>query len=110
MMYRFHSSDQFGYFLAKGQSYYDLGDLDPVSLALTQDSLINGTFPPILSIFHKSTNYRSHKMRRILGRSGIEISAVGMGCWAIGGLWTFMGEAAGWGQLDMLLGRGPTLG
>ncbi|MGB3714256.1 MAG: aldo/keto reductase [Candidatus Promineifilaceae bacterium] len=39
-------------------------------------------------------------MRRILGKSEIEVSAVGMGCWAIGGLWTFKGEAAGWGQID----------
>lgn len=39
-------------------------------------------------------------MRRILGRSGIETSAVGMGCWAIGGLWTYRSEPAGWGQID----------
>ena len=39
-------------------------------------------------------------MERILGRSGIGSSAVGMGCWAIGGVWTFQGEAAGWGQID----------
>ncbi len=37
-------------------------------------------------------------MRRILGRSGIEISAVGVGCWATGGLWTFKGAAAGWAR------------
>ncbi|MBL8063706.1 MAG: aldo/keto reductase [Anaerolineales bacterium] len=37
---------------------------------------------------------------RKLGRSGIEISALGMGCWAIGGpFWT--GETAlGWGEVD----------
>src|SRR3712207_4478929 len=37
---------------------------------------------------------------RILGRSGIEVSAVGMGCWAIGGpLWA--GEQPlGWGEVD----------
>jgi len=39
-------------------------------------------------------------MRRILGRSEVEISALGMGCWAIGGPWTFKGGAAGWGQID----------
>ena len=39
-------------------------------------------------------------MERIMGRSGIGSSAVGMGCWAIGGVWTFKGEAAGWGQID----------
>jgi len=39
-------------------------------------------------------------MRRTLGRSGIEVSALGMGCWAIGGpFWT--GETPnGWGQVD----------
>ncbi len=39
-------------------------------------------------------------MKRTLGRSGIEASAVGMGCWAIGGPWTMMGEQAGWGVVD----------
>ena len=39
-------------------------------------------------------------MKRILGRSGIEVSALGMGCWAIGGpLWS--GETPiGWGDVD----------
>ena len=37
---------------------------------------------------------------RKLGRSGIEISALGMGCWAIGGPWNFMGSPAGWGDVD----------
>jgi aryl-alcohol dehydrogenase-like predicted oxidoreductase len=39
-------------------------------------------------------------MKRTLGRSGIEASAVGMGCWAIGGPWTMMGAQAGWGVVD----------
>jgi aryl-alcohol dehydrogenase-like predicted oxidoreductase len=39
-------------------------------------------------------------MKRILGRSGIEVSALGLGCWAIGGPWTFNGGQAGWGVLD----------
>jgi aryl-alcohol dehydrogenase-like predicted oxidoreductase len=41
-------------------------------------------------------------MRR-LGRSAIEVSAMGMGCWAIGGPWWDMmrgGQPAGWGQVD----------
>src|SRR5262245_60786508 len=37
---------------------------------------------------------------RVLGRSGIEVSALGMGCWAIGGPWTNSGAAAGWSTVD----------
>src|SRR4029453_5386435 len=38
---------------------------------------------------------------RTLGRSGIEVSAIGMGCWAIGGpLWSHDGEPWGWGGVD----------
>ncbi len=39
-------------------------------------------------------------MKRTLGRSGIEVPAVGMGCWAIGGPWQMMGTQAGWGVVD----------
>lgn len=39
-------------------------------------------------------------MKRILGRSGIEVSALGMGCWAIGGPWNFIGTPAGWSSVD----------
>ncbi len=39
-------------------------------------------------------------MQRTLGRSKIEVSAVGMGCWAIGGPWTFLGSPAGWSAVD----------
>ena len=39
-------------------------------------------------------------MRRKLGRSNIEVSAVGMGCWAIGGPWNFAGGPAGWSTVD----------
>jgi aryl-alcohol dehydrogenase-like predicted oxidoreductase len=39
-------------------------------------------------------------MKRVLGRSGIEVSTVGMGCWAVGGPWNFMGSPAGWGEVD----------
>jgi aryl-alcohol dehydrogenase-like predicted oxidoreductase len=41
---------------------------------------------------------------RKLGRSGIPVSALGMGCWAIGGPWWRVDEGdpipAGWGQID----------
>jgi aryl-alcohol dehydrogenase-like predicted oxidoreductase len=41
----------------------------------------------------------------VLGKSGMEVSALGMGCWAIGGPWTWAqpGEEpypAGWGKID----------
>jgi aryl-alcohol dehydrogenase-like predicted oxidoreductase len=43
-------------------------------------------------------------MKRTLGKSGLNVSAMGLGCWAIGGPWDFsMGKeswAAGWGQVD----------
>jgi aryl-alcohol dehydrogenase-like predicted oxidoreductase len=37
---------------------------------------------------------------RTLGRSGIEVSPLGMGCWAIGGPWLFNGSQAGWSAVD----------
>ncbi|MFV2111033.1 aldo/keto reductase [Micromonospora sp. LOL_025] len=38
---------------------------------------------------------------RTLGRSGIEVGALGMGCWAIGGpLWGDGGQPFGWGEVD----------
>jgi len=44
-------------------------------------------------------------MKRILGKSAIEVSALGMGCWAIGGPWVYDNAAdspypAGWGKID----------
>jgi len=45
-------------------------------------------------------------MKRQLGRAGnaIEVSALGMGCWAIGGPWSILRESgpspAGWGDVD----------
>lgn len=39
-------------------------------------------------------------MKRTLGRTGIEVSAMGLGCWAIGGPWTMYGGQAGWGTVD----------
>lgn len=37
---------------------------------------------------------------RILGRSGLEVSAMGMGCWAIGGPFWKNGQPVGWGQVN----------
>ena len=38
---------------------------------------------------------------RKLGRSSIEVSAMGLGCWAIGGPWTVNGQyPAGWGEVN----------
>ena len=39
-------------------------------------------------------------MRRALGRSGIEVSALGMGCWAIGGPFWDGETPHGWGEVD----------
>ena len=44
-------------------------------------------------------------IRRKLGKSGIDVSPLGMGCWAIGGPWTWHNPGedprpAGWGQID----------
>ncbi len=40
------------------------------------------------------------KMTRTLGRSNIEISALGMGCWAIGGPFWSGETPLGWGEVD----------
>jgi aryl-alcohol dehydrogenase-like predicted oxidoreductase len=39
-------------------------------------------------------------MQRNLGNSGINVNAIGMGCWAIGGVWTWMNQPGGWGEVD----------
>jgi aryl-alcohol dehydrogenase-like predicted oxidoreductase len=38
--------------------------------------------------------------KRKLGRSGLEVSAMGMGCWAIGGPFWKNGQPVGWGQVN----------
>ncbi|TCL75283.1 aryl-alcohol dehydrogenase-like predicted oxidoreductase [Hydrogenispora ethanolica] len=38
--------------------------------------------------------------QRILGRTGIPVSAMGLGCWAIGGPFWLDGKADGWGAVD----------
>jgi aryl-alcohol dehydrogenase-like predicted oxidoreductase len=38
---------------------------------------------------------------RRLGRAGIDVGAIGLGCWAIGGpFWRRGGKASGWGEVD----------
>ncbi len=37
---------------------------------------------------------------RIIGRSNLQVSAVGMGCWAIGGPWWKGDQPVGWSQVD----------
>ena len=37
---------------------------------------------------------------RPLGRSGLTVSALGVGTWALGGPYTFEGRDAGWGEVD----------
>jgi aryl-alcohol dehydrogenase-like predicted oxidoreductase len=39
-------------------------------------------------------------MKRTLGRSGIEVSALGLGCWAIGGPFWAGETPLGWGEVD----------
>jgi aryl-alcohol dehydrogenase-like predicted oxidoreductase len=39
-------------------------------------------------------------MKRMLGRSEIEASAMGLGCWAIGGPFLLDGKPDGWGMID----------
>ncbi len=38
--------------------------------------------------------------RKTLGNSGISVSPLGLGCWAIGGLFTLFGQPDGWGAVD----------
>jgi aryl-alcohol dehydrogenase-like predicted oxidoreductase len=39
-------------------------------------------------------------LKRTLGRSAIEVAALGMGCWAIGGPFLMDGRPDGWGEVD----------
>lgn len=39
-------------------------------------------------------------MNRKISKLNVETSALGMGCWAIGGEWNFCGTPAGWGRAD----------
>ena len=37
---------------------------------------------------------------RKLGRSDLTVSAMGLGCWAIGGPWNWLDGQGGWGDVD----------
>jgi aryl-alcohol dehydrogenase-like predicted oxidoreductase len=39
-------------------------------------------------------------VERVLGRSGIGVSALGVGTWALGGPMFGGGQALGWGEVD----------
>ena len=39
-------------------------------------------------------------MQRTLGRSGLQVSGLGLGCWAIGGPWFWLDGQGGWGDID----------
>jgi aryl-alcohol dehydrogenase-like predicted oxidoreductase len=43
---------------------------------------------------------RTSTSTRRLGRAGREVSALGLGCWAIGGPFMRLGRASGWGDVD----------
>lgn len=38
--------------------------------------------------------------QRTLGRSGLNVSPMGLGCWAIGGPWQWLESPGGWGDID----------
>ena len=38
--------------------------------------------------------------RKTIGKDGISVSPMGLGCWAIGGLFTLFGQPDGWGAVD----------
>ena len=42
----------------------------------------------------------SDVMTRRLGRSGVQVSAMGLGCWAIGGVFWRGETPVGWGEVD----------
>ena len=44
--------------------------------------------------------FKLDSMKRTLGRSNIEVSALGMGCWAIGGPFWSGDQPLGWGEVD----------
>src|SRR6266545_7512649 len=50
---------------------------------------------------HRRSRFPAVMFQRDLGtRTGVQVSALGLGCWAIGGPFTFNGQPAGWGEVD----------
>jgi len=47
---------------------------------------------------HRRLRHPALMFQRDLGSA--KVSALGLGCWAIGGPWTFNGQPAGWGEVD----------
>ena len=45
-------------------------------------------------------NTTTATFQRTLGRSGIKVSPMGLGCWAIGGTWYWLDGPGGWGDID----------
>jgi hypothetical protein len=48
------------------------------------------------NLWHKAATH----VKRELGRSRLEISVLGLGCWAIGGPFWHDGHPVGWGNVD----------
>lgn len=42
----------------------------------------------------------TNTFQRTLGRSNLQVSAMGLGCWAIGGVWYWLDGPGGWGDVD----------
>lgn len=45
-------------------------------------------------------NTNTKSLQRTLGRSNLQVSAMGLGCWAIGGPWRWLDGQGGWGDID----------
>ena len=46
------------------------------------------------------TTTTTNTLQRTLGRSNLQVSAMGLGCWAIGGTWYWLDGPGGWGDID----------
>jgi aryl-alcohol dehydrogenase-like predicted oxidoreductase len=46
------------------------------------------------------TTTTTNTFQRTLGRSNLQVSAMGLGCWAIGGVWYWLDGPGGWGDVD----------